>query len=95
LTRKTHLLARTAASAILAQPPETGPALDLPPVVVTEDEAATLLRMCRRSLQDLRLKGGGPVFCRLIGRRVGYRIADLDAWARARSATSTSAEAGR
>lgn len=60
------------------------------PLVVTEAEAAQLLRLSPRSLQRLRLDGGGPPFCRLSERRIGYAVSELNRWLAARSAASTS-----
>jgi predicted DNA-binding transcriptional regulator AlpA len=70
------------------------PGIDTLRLVLTEDEAARLLRLSARTLQRLRLEGEGPRFVRLTGRRIGYAISDLEAWVRARSVASTS-EAGR
>ncbi len=57
--------------------------------VVSEREAAVRLALGRRTLQDLRLKGGGPAYIQLGRRRVGYAVADLEAWAAARRITNT------
>lgn len=46
--------------------------------LLTPAEAADLLRVPRRSLDDLS-RGGGPRFVRL-ARRVCYRACDLQAW---------------
>jgi excisionase family DNA binding protein len=51
-------------------------------------EAAHLLAMSDRTLEGLRVKGGGPRFYRL-GRAVRYRRRDLNAWIEARNYTST------
>lgn len=45
--------------------------------LLTEKEAAALLRLSYRSLQGLRVRGGGPRFVKL-GRSVRYRLSDLD-----------------
>lgn len=47
---------------------------------LTNDEAATYLRLSPRTLEKQRVIGGGPRF-RKFGRRVMYAVADLDAWA--------------
>ena len=62
-------------------------------LIATEAEAARLLRLSARTLQRLRLDGGGPPFIPLTpsGARIGYRIADLDTWLRARAVSSTAA----
>jgi predicted DNA-binding transcriptional regulator AlpA len=59
--------------------------------ILTEDEAARDLRLSKRTLQRLRLEGGGPRFVQLTEKRVGYRPADLDDWANARARASTAA----
>ena len=52
-------------------------------------EAAAYLGLSRRTLEALRIRGGGPVF-HAFGRRRLYRAEDLDAWAAERRFTSTS-----
>ena len=52
-------------------------------------EAATYCGSSASTFEKLRLTGGGPVYSK-IGRRVVYRLADLDAWLDARRRTSTS-----
>ena len=52
-------------------------------------QAAAYLGLSRRSLEKWRLNGSGPTF-RRFGRRRLYHLADLDAWAAARKARSTS-----
>ena len=58
-------------------------------IILTTAEAAQKLRLCPSTLAKLRLKGDGPVYCKL-GRRVFYRPADLDAWLEANIRQSTS-----
>lgn len=60
-----------------------------PPRYLTNDEAAAHLRLSPRTLEKLRVIGGGPKF-RKFGRRVMYAAADLDAWADAHSFEATS-----
>jgi hypothetical protein len=60
-----------------------------PPRYLTNDEAAMHLRLSPRTLEKLRVIGGGPKF-RKFGRRVMYAVTDLDAWADARSFEATS-----
>ncbi|MED5500652.1 MAG: helix-turn-helix domain-containing protein [Pseudomonadota bacterium] len=55
---------------------------------LTNDEAADYLRLSPRTLEKQRVVGGGPRF-RKFGRRVMYAVADLDAWADARSYGAT------
>lgn len=47
---------------------------------LTNSEAAAFLRLSPRTLEKLRVLGGGPRF-RKFGRRVLYAVADLEAWA--------------
>ncbi|WP_425522007.1 helix-turn-helix domain-containing protein [Stutzerimonas stutzeri] len=56
---------------------------------LTNDEAAEYLRLSPRTLEKLRVIGGGPKF-RKFRRRVMYAVSDLDAWADARSFDATS-----
>lgn len=51
------------------------------PDYLTEDEAATLLRLSPRTLQRHRHNSTGPAFSRLGARRVVYDRKDLVAWA--------------
>ena len=60
-----------------------------PPRYLTNDEAAVHLRLSPRTLEKQRVIGGGPRF-RKFGRRVMYAVADLNAWADARSFEATS-----
>jgi hypothetical protein len=57
---------------------------------LTQDEAATLLRVSERSLERWRVEGQGPLF-RRFGRRVVYARSDLFAWADQRVFQSTAA----
>lgn len=62
----------------------------------TEREAANLLALSVRTLQGLRVRGGGPRFAR-IGRargRIRYDLADLNAYIDERLRTSTSDRGG-
>jgi predicted DNA-binding transcriptional regulator AlpA len=54
----------------------------------TED-AATYCGSSASTFEKLRLTGGGPVYSKL-GRRVVYRVEDLDAWLAANRRRSTS-----
>lgn len=62
-----------------------------PPQVLPEREAARVLSVSMRTLQRWRLDGGGPVFVKLSGTRVGYLRADLESWLALRRFESTSA----
>jgi len=53
-------------------------------------EAAYLMALSDRTLEGLRVRGGGPVYVRL-NRAVRYRRADVVAWINARCFASTSA----
>jgi predicted DNA-binding transcriptional regulator AlpA len=52
-------------------------------------EAAQYCGSSASTFEKLRLTGGGPVYSKL-GRRVVYRIEDLDAWLAANRRRSTS-----
>ncbi len=65
------------------------PTSSAPPArYLTNDEAAAFLRLSPRTLEKMRVIGGGPRF-RKFGRRVMYAVADLEAWADARSFEAT------
>lgn len=66
---------------------------DNPSLVVTEAEAGKMLGLSLRTMQRLRLDGGGPSFVRLTDRRIGYSVEALQQWMRSREVVSTSAEA--
>ena len=57
--------------------------------LLTQSEAAELLRLSERTLERSRVSGFGPPFCKL-GRRVLYRADDLDQWITSRVVRSTS-----
>ena len=59
--------------------------------LLTLPEAARLLRLSERTLERLRVAGGGPLYVKA-GRSVRYREADLEAWIAARVVSSTSQE---
>jgi predicted DNA-binding transcriptional regulator AlpA len=59
--------------------------------IFTEAEAAKLLRLSRRTLQRLRIDGGGPIYVKLTASRIGYAFGDLEAWVHQRRAANTSA----
>ena len=52
-------------------------------------EAAEFLHLSPRTLEKMRVIGGGPVF-RKFGRRVFYTLGDLENWAGQRICDSTS-----
>jgi hypothetical protein len=60
-------------------------------------EAAAIVNLSQSRLDRFRCEGGGPTYCKLgpgVHARVGYRLADLEAWLEACSRTSTSAPLG-
>jgi predicted DNA-binding transcriptional regulator AlpA len=61
--------------------------------LLTQREAAELLRVTERSLERYRLSGTGPKFIRLgKTRAVRYRPADVEAWLASKVVASTSEE---
>lgn len=58
--------------------------------MLTTREAAQYVRLSTSTLNQLRVKGGGPPFIKL-GRRVTYRVTALDAWLSKREFPHTSA----
>lgn len=63
------------------------------PILLTQPEAAKILRIGERSLERWRVEGGGPPFVK-IGRRVAYDQTTLREWL-ARNQFSSTAEAAR
>ena len=59
---------------------------------LSEEALAERLSLSRRSLQRFRTTGDGPRFVRLGQRRVAYRVADVEAWAAARTFDHAAAE---
>jgi len=57
--------------------------------LLTQSDAANLLRLSERTLERLRVAGGGPNFVKA-GRAVRYRECDLEVWITARVVDSTS-----
>ena len=60
-----------------------------------EDDASRRLGVSRRTLARWRSTGGGPAFVRLGARRIGYRAADIEGWAAARTYSSRADELAR
>ena len=58
--------------------------------LLDEKEAAKYLGFSPRSLQNWRVRGGGPRFVKVSKRSVRYRISDLVAWVENRTRSSTS-----
>lgn len=61
--------------------------------VMRTAEAAEYCGSSASTFEKLRLTGGGPVYSK-IGRRVVYRVEDLDAWLTANKRRSTSQQEG-
>ena len=57
--------------------------------LLNQRETAEYLRLSPRTLERLRIVSGGPPFARL-GRRVVYRLSDLEDWVSERTVRSTS-----
>ena len=57
--------------------------------LLTEQDAATLLKVTVKAVQGWRYRGGGPRFVK-VGRCVRYRLEDLQAFVLAALRTSTS-----
>jgi len=56
---------------------------------LTNAEVAALVNLSPRTLEKMRVIGGGPRF-RKLGRRVVYALEDVQAWSNARACESTS-----
>lgn len=69
--------------------------VDITRSVMTTCDAAAYLGKKPQTLRKWRVAGGGPRYIRMGSgplARVGYRLADLEAWLAARTFESTSAE---
>ena len=55
---------------------------------LTQNEAAEFLRLSPRTLERHRVAGTGPKFTKL-GRRIVYRVSEIETWATERTFTST------
>jgi hypothetical protein len=62
-----------------------------PEAMLYPAEAAYLAALSHRTLETLRVRGGGPPFCRIGTRAVRYRRGALLAWCADRQRDSTSA----
>ena len=56
---------------------------------LTVHEAAKFVGLAPSTLAKLRLNGNGPTYCKL-GRRVVYRLTDLEQWLQSRNTRDTS-----
>ena len=61
---------------------------------LTTVQAARYLNLSPKTLEKFRLTGGGPEY-RKHGRKVVYRVADLDTWSEGRTARSTAETSSR
>lgn len=61
-----------------------------PDALLFTAEAAFLLGLSARTLESLRLRGGGPTFIAVTSKAVRYRRRDIDAWVSAHRRLSTS-----
>jgi excisionase family DNA binding protein len=59
--------------------------------LLTQDEAAELLKLSVRTVERLRVSGRGPKFLKIF-RSVRYRPADVEQWLASRVRGSTSEE---
>ena len=59
-------------------------------LLLTEAEAARLIGLTPRFLQERRYKGGGPAFVAISRTCIRYRLSDIEIWAAERLRTSTS-----
>lgn len=57
--------------------------------LLSTPEAAEFLGLSRQSLEKWRCLGEGPLFIKC-GRRVKYRLSDLEVWLNSRACASTS-----
>jgi predicted DNA-binding transcriptional regulator AlpA len=57
--------------------------------VITAKLAASFVGLSESTLAKLRISGNGPTYCKL-GRRVVYRVADLEEWLQSRATRDTS-----
>lgn len=58
--------------------------------LLTERDAADFLGYSARTLQNWRVRGGGPVFVKVSSRSVRYRRRDLIAWTESKCVAHTS-----
>ncbi len=65
-----------------------------PAALLTEAEAAKLLKFTPRFLQARRVRGDGPAYVSVSSRAVRYRRSDLVTWIEERVRTSTSDHGG-
>jgi len=61
--------------------------------LLTPGQAGAQLGVSIGSLAQMRYLGTGPLYIKLTGRAVRYRVADLDAWIESRVRASTASPA--
>lgn len=74
----------------LAGSPQASTAASPPSRLLPTRDAAFYLSLAEKTLRNLRSRGGGPPFIRLLSGRIAYRVSDLDAWVSSRQFQSTS-----
>ncbi len=79
-----------AAPATPVEPPSATPLPDRPQDMLTTTQAAGVLGLSPRTLEQLRVKGGGPGYFALGKRAIRYRRHALEIWLNARRRKSTS-----
>jgi len=62
----------------------------IPPKLIGEHEAADYIGHSVRSLQNWRVRGGGPKFVKISSRSIRYRFSDLNEWIESKLVSSTS-----
>lgn len=70
--------------------PDAPAAASPPSRLLPTRDAAFYLSLAEKTLRNLRSRGGGPPFIRLLSGRIAYRVSDLDAWVSSRQFQSTS-----
>ncbi len=70
--------------------PELTFATDRNDMLLTETEAAEILAVSVRTIQNWRIRGGGPPFYKLVAKTVRYRLGDLVEWLEQNRRGSTS-----
>ena len=63
-------------------------------LLLTQREAANVLRLSQRTIERLRVSGVGPKFIHCGGRSIRYRQSDLEEWIASRVVQSTSEAVG-
>ena len=59
-------------------------------LLLTQREAATLLKLSERTVERMRVSGLGPKFIRVSGRSIRYRLTDIESYISSRVVASTS-----